>query len=231
MQDGIRDPHLADVVQGRGALDELAPVFVHAQQLAEQLGVECHPLDVQAGLLGAALHQLADAVDDLALIVADDLVEPDVLQRHYDVLGEQAEQAGIHLAEGASGLDVEQQVVTGVLAIEHHLVAVVDVGTLVHGAAQYGWRLTEAQGRALAEQRFQHLIPYLVGQMLHVVDLGLFQIEQGAELGLRPFDELAQGALLEDPLGGFDDLLQPLAIALQGANVPVGSQAGAQQGA
>jgi hypothetical protein len=31
--------------------------------------------------------------------------------------GEQAEQPGIHLAERASGLDVEQQVMTGILAM------------------------------------------------------------------------------------------------------------------
>ncbi|WP_447397178.1 DUF3369 domain-containing protein, partial [Staphylococcus aureus] len=38
-------------------------------QLAEQLSVEGNPLDVQAGLLGAGFHQLADAIDDLALVL------------------------------------------------------------------------------------------------------------------------------------------------------------------
>jgi hypothetical protein len=129
--------------------------------------------------------------------------------------GEQAQQPGIHLAERASGLDVEQQVMTGILAIEHHLVAIVDIGSLGHGTAQYFRRIDEAQHGTIAEQRLEHLIPHLIRQVLHIVNLGLFQIEQGAELGLGSFDELAQGTLLEDPLGRLDDLLQPLSIALK----------------
>ena len=171
VQDGIRNAHLADVVQRRGALDELALLLAHAQQLAEQLGIEGDPLDVQAGLLGAGLHQFANAVDDLALVVGDDLVEPDVLQRHYDVFGEQAEQASIHLAKLASGLDVKQQMMAGVLAVEHHLVAVIDVGAIVHGLTQDDGSIGQTQRRMARQQGFQDLIPHLVGILLHIINM------------------------------------------------------------
>ncbi len=67
--------------------------------------------------------------------------------------------------------------------------------------------------------------------MLDVVYLGFPQMEQGAELLLGAFDKLAQRPFLKDPLGGFDDFFQPLTVTLQGADIPIGSQAGPQQGA
>ncbi len=81
------------------------------------------------------------------------------------------------------------------------------------------------------EQGLQYLILHLIGVLLDVVYLGFPQMEQGAELLLGAFDKLAQGPFLKDPLGGFDDFFQPLTVTLQGADIPIGSQAGPQQGA
>ncbi len=71
------------------------------------------------------------------------------------------------------------------------------------------------------QQGFKQLIFYLVGVLFYVVDLGFTQMEQGAQLLLCSLNKLAQGPLLENSLGGFDNFLEPLPVAFQSADISI----------
>ena len=124
---------------------------------------------------------------------------------------------------------MEQQMVAWVLAIEHHLVDAIDIALHVHGLTEDLGRFRQQYGCMARQQWLQQLIPDLIGVLFDVVYLGFAKMEQGAKLFLCPLDKLAQGPFLKDPLGGFDDFFQPLTVALQGADITIGSQAGPQQ--